>query len=811
MKWIKTIYRFLVIAIFISCVTPAFASTNVLMMPDRDALSGTKIVLWGNTKFPNSTSNYTIDFGDGTAPVSGSVIDQSYIFATHTYTSSGTVPVTFPATLTVTPSAGSAEFATAQITVWDSTAIPADSLRGIKVDMAIQDGLRYLYYSQYNRASTFTTNMTSWRSSSNENHTNSFSNLAILAIQNQGHLITNDPTKDIFQPVVQRGLNRLFDILVKEDLRTPASTGTCAARVVGNPCVGVPADGNEIWGLGAIQDFYDGYATPIFAAALAAAVGAAPNRTVDPSLGSGNGGFVANRTYAEILQRIVNAIVRGQGDQNNYYGYGEGGWYYYLNEGIYQNNCPGCSDGSTMGWALLGLIDSGAAGAQVPPFVKTEFAKTFASQYNNDGSLDYQVDNNPASDSNTNDAKTGIALQGLAFLGTAVNDPKVVASMNYVTRNWNSMTDGQSYPCENSAFNKNCAYSMFNIFKGLKLYGISTLPGIGRPAGPGSIAADDWYADYVDNLLSSQHSPTDPTRGEWSQSDTPTMGWSCCESDTTGITALSELVLSPVAFVRPSVVRINISSTKAVVGSRASVTSVSTTGTADNPGAPVPGATITFKVLSGPNAGIIQNVTTDTSGQATFVYTSSAFGIDHVQASVETVQSQVVNVVWKRLPVFTGTRTQGVRPGRDLNFVVTAADPCTDATCGGSDPITIAAGLLPTNATFSSVTNTFSWLATADRSSAPTSVQFLAGYTSITTPSPTTQAVVIGKYPGFGSTDPNNKDTDGDGYSDYVEVAAGTDPGDPTSHPASGPTGLYRTSTFIDSRSSTESKIKPKQ
>ena len=33
--------------------------------------------------------------------------------------------------------------------------------------------------------------------------------------------------------------------------------------------------------------------------------------------------------------------------------------------------------------------------------------------------------------------------------------------------------------------NKGHAYGMFNAFKGLKLYNIQTLPGVGRAAGPG--------------------------------------------------------------------------------------------------------------------------------------------------------------------------------------------------------------------------------------------------------------------------------------------------------------------------------------
>src|SRR5439155_18551990 len=124
----------------------------------------------------------------------------------------------------------------------------------------------------------------------------------------------------------------------------------------------------------------------------------------------------------------------------------------------------------------------------------------------------------------------------------------------YITTNWNSQVGPRDFTCcagTPSIDNKGCGYSMFNIFKGLKFYGVSTLPGIGRPAGPGAIPADDWYADYVDNLLTNQHNPTSPTGGSWDQNANPTMGWSCCQSNIIGITSLAELILSPVAFVLP--------------------------------------------------------------------------------------------------------------------------------------------------------------------------------------------------------------------------------------------------------------------
>ena len=48
------------------------ASAQVAVMPDRDALKGTQIVVWGNTTMPGGTV-YSFDFGDGTPMVGGVV------------------------------------------------------------------------------------------------------------------------------------------------------------------------------------------------------------------------------------------------------------------------------------------------------------------------------------------------------------------------------------------------------------------------------------------------------------------------------------------------------------------------------------------------------------------------------------------------------------------------------------------------------------------------------------------------------------------------------------------------------------------
>ncbi len=599
----------------------AVASATTLVMPDRQALKGTAVVFWGNTTLPNGTAS-SLDCGDGSAPVAGPVSDQSYIARQCTYAAAGV----FNAKLTV-----GAESATAKVTVVDPAALSAFDLRNTKVNMAIEDGLRSLYYNQFNRAATFTTNQTSWRSNTNDNHTNSFSALALVAIQNHGHQI-NGPATDIYQPVVQRGLNWLFDKMIQRDL-TPCNEGG------GNPCVGVPAPVNI--GLSATTDGDDGYATPIFAAAIGAAAAVAPATTVAAGLGSANSNFVAGKPYSEILQRLVNSISWGQTD-----GASGGGWYYNLQPGF------DASDGSTMGWSMLGLEIAQAAGATIPAFVSTRFATVLGNQLNTNGSLDYQVDSNPATTS-SNPAKAGTGLTGLAFLRVPASDPRVAAGVAYLTRNWNAAVDPIDFTCgagTPTTTNKGCAYPMFNVFKGLRLMGVQTLPGIGRPAGPGPIPADDWYADYVDNLLANQHNPTDPTGGDWSQGAAPTMGWSCCESDQTGITAVAEIILAPTAFVVPSTLTLAPASATNPVGTTHTITATATTVA----GSPAPGAVVTFVVTAGPNAGSItcsetgtNTNTTDVNGQAKCTYTDTkGAGTDTIQASIGTLVSNSVTKTW---------------------------------------------------------------------------------------------------------------------------------------------------------------------
>ena len=69
-------------------------------------------------------------------------------------------------------------------------------------------------------------------------------------------------------------------------------------------------------------------------------------------------------------------------------------------------------------------------------------------------------------------------------------------------------------------------------------------------------------------------------------------------------------------------------------------------------GAPIPGKTVTFNVLTGPNAGATGTAVTNASGVATFTYTSNgSSGTDTIQASfINSLQvltlSNIVSKIW---------------------------------------------------------------------------------------------------------------------------------------------------------------------
>ncbi len=583
-------------------------SAETLMMPDRDMLKGTSEVVWGVSTLPVGTS-FSIDFGDGSpATPPAAVADRSYIAVNHTYALAGV----YTATLTV-----GGESATVQVKVYDGATLTAADLRGLNVNRAIQNGLRYLWTSQNSRAANFPASITtSWPGS----FTPSATALVVAAFQNHGYRVPNSnamPTGLYEKYVVRRGLNFVLSQLSSMALSVqPAGSPCVGPGIEPAPCVGFFLNGDS------------GYQTPL--ALLALAGGGAASRTNTEVAGITNG-----KSYAEIVQRLANSVVFGQNES----GTGRGGWGYNLND-------QSVTDGSTIGWVLLGLLDAEASGATLPAFVRTEFAMALNNAHNTNGSLDYQSDGNPAALAYVGIEKGGIPLQGLFFLGEPFPfeaGSRAEATVTYIRDRWTSgrIAGDYGWGCSANAspianvfqHNFGCAYSMFNVFKGLGLYGMANLPGVG-----------DWYGQYQEWLVANQTTPTTLGGGNWG-----TMQFSCCESSQSMIAAMAELVLSPVVLIQPDPDKFGTVGLSPVTATNPVGTNHTVTATAESStGAAVPGVTITFRVLTGPNAGKNGTGTTNVSGSATFTYADTAGpGTDTIQAFIGTLGSNVVEKIWQ--------------------------------------------------------------------------------------------------------------------------------------------------------------------
>lgn len=622
------------------------ASAETLMMPNRDATMNAPVVVWG---ISNLGGNYVINFGDGSSTASTPISDGSYIALAHTYTTPGVKH----ATLTV-----GAETASVDITVFDTTpagGLTASEIRALGINSTIQDGLRYLWTAQNNRVGYATQSQTAWDGNP------AFTAMVVLAFENHGFTLLDDqsiPTDIYRKYVVLRGLNFVFATL---------SAYPLDPQVGGDPCIGGNLGVNCL-GLRSYVYGNDGYATG--AVTIAIAGSHSLNRLVTSGAGSASGfpnyngylgyggvDYLVGKTYGEVLQRMIDTVAWGQGDS----GSGRASWSYSLQSG---------GDGSTVGWNVLAMLDVAAAGLTVPAWSVADFKNFALVAHSNkcagdpalDGSFDYTADNNPCFSNHAagpNVGKTGIGLQGQFLAGTLANDVRVTDAATWISNRWDgaNVYPFNFYGCGSpGSQNKGCAYMMFNAFKGLKLYGITALPGVNRPAGPG-YGVNDWYADYVDYLVTTQTAPNTTGGGYWGS-----LGFSCCGGGAASAAALAELILSPVALVLPdsqkfATVGLGPLTALNPVGTTHTVTA-NTVSSGQNP-LPVPGVTVSFNVTSGPSSGFplvcsetgTNSNSTDQNGNAPCTYTGShGIGVDNIRASINSqsgpILSNTVSKTW---------------------------------------------------------------------------------------------------------------------------------------------------------------------
>jgi hypothetical protein len=597
------------------------ASAETLLMPPRDYLAGASEVVWGITTQANGTA-YVLDYGDGSAQQTGTVTDRSYIAFNHTYALANTYTVSLCVGAGAAVPGCPGELATVQVQVFNGAVLSAENLRNLNVNRAIHNGFRYLWFSQANRT-TFDTNVqTNWG-----NFPVPFTALVVTALENHGFKLPNNnsvPTGILPKYAVRRGINYVL-----------ANLTTLAIGVTpqgDDPCVSVPA---PVCSALSAQTTGD----PGYENALAILPFAASNALarVNTEVTAAN---VVNKTYGEILQRLVNATTWGQNDADA--GVGRGGWIYGYNSSQ--------SDGSTVGWDMLAIFDALAAGANVPVWVKNEWAganRGVAAGLNNDGSFDYRAENVRTANNSVNVAKTGVGLQGMNYAGRPLADADVQNALTWLGARWQNQATGQSFVCGNGTYNKGCGYGMFNVFKGLRLYGVTTLSGVNRPAGPGAIPANDWYADYVDYLVANQTNPLATTGGQWNST---ALYFSSQTTNDPANTALAELILAPTALIPPdpdvfSTVGLKQGNPLATGPDTNPVNTLHTVvATAQSTGGSViPGVQISFQV-TGRNAATGGGIT-DAQGQVSFSYTdvgpSGSPGQDSIRAFIGQVGSNL--------------------------------------------------------------------------------------------------------------------------------------------------------------------------
>ncbi len=615
----------LAVAAFAIAATASTAWAETLLMPNRDARTTAPVVVWGVHTQAAGTA-CSLNFGDGTAVQDCTGVDRSYIAFAHTYV----LQATYTATLTV-----GVEVATTKIQVFNPASFAdggaaGDSNRSLGINMAIQDGLRFLWTTQVGRSVSFPANpLTSWN---NSGFPYADTSLIVLAFENQGYKIAANvaPTGLYEKYIVRRGLNYVISQLGQLTLGlTPAGNNPCSVYTDVLPppgiCIGLAPPGDQ------------GYTT---AMAILSLAGSGALAQVNTEVA----GYTNGKTYGEILQRAVNAMVWGQNDS----GAGEGGWSYGFN--------AASLDGSTMGWTTLALLDAAAAGATVPAFAKTEYAKGFTCALNTDGSFDYTGDCNPAFAGGVapSPAKGGTGLLGLFYLANPgplpPGLPATAATVaSYINGWWSGAggIGGNYNNCNGGGGNKGCAYAMFNNFKGLKLQGIATLPNVGRLAGPGAQPANDWYADYQDWLVTNQTTPATTGGGNWSP-----LHFSCCSDGSSLTAAIAELILSPITLVAPDPILFSTVGLSPVTATNPVGTDHTVTAFAQaQNGAPVPGVTISFLVLTGPNTGKTGSSATGADGKTTFTYhDDGGAGTDTIQAFITLgavkLGSNVVSKIW---------------------------------------------------------------------------------------------------------------------------------------------------------------------
>ena len=398
--------------------------------------SGAEITMKGIAR--GGATQYTWNFGDGSLPVSGPISDPYNLGVKHTYT--GGLGRLFIATLTVSDGTDTHQD-TYPVMIYESSDLSDSDHLDVRINMAIDEGLWYLH-THLNRG-TYASGSPGydqpygyWQDTAYGYHL-AATGSAVDAFQLHGSKANTDYDTDPYVETVQRALN----YVLCHTYDYPISV-----QPAGNP----DTNGNAIGLVANHTDYLDDnrqtYIGGICMVALASS--GASNR-----LAAVGGDNVYGRTYAEIVQDMVDFFAYGQVDSVS----GRGGWRYYA-------NFFG-SDMSTTQWPPLGMLAAEEnMGSTVPPFVRSEliyfldYTQHTACDFNN-GGFGYSVDINLP-----NCTKAAAGIISHEFLGTPLTDLKVESAIGFLYRHWNDAGGGWDYQrlLGNS-------YGMYGVMKAMRI------------------------------------------------------------------------------------------------------------------------------------------------------------------------------------------------------------------------------------------------------------------------------------------------------------------------------------------------------
>jgi len=423
--------------------------------------NGAQTTLKGISRF--GATEYRWDFGDGGGTAWAGIGNPYNLGVSHTYT--GAVGQLFIATLYVRDGADVAQDEyRVQIREYSDSSIP--SHLDVRIDMAIDEGLWYLHTTM-NRANYgggspgYGQPYGNW----SDSYPVAAAGVAVDAFQLHGNKCNGDYEGDPYVETVQRALNYLL-----------ANTYSFSINV--QPAGDPDTNGNGI-GLvtnqgPSVTDSRQTYIGGICMVAMASS--GAPSRVA-----AVGGADVYGRTYADIVQDIVDFFAWGQSDVGT--GSHRGGWRYYANYGN--------SDMSTAQWPPLGMMAAERnMGSTVPGFVRTELelyldASQWTSLNNYNGCFGYYPQ---AYYPNITKAAAGTICH--EFIGTPLTDPRVESAIGFVYRNWNN-----TGTCWDWTQLHGNSYGMYGLMKACRIPqpDITEITEYDYNAGTQTTNSFDWY------------------------------------------------------------------------------------------------------------------------------------------------------------------------------------------------------------------------------------------------------------------------------------------------------------------------------